>query len=135
MSLPPCIVRMSNCWCGSGLSAWDCLIVSRRAYHDGVFTRLLRPLCWIGWHSWGLRSIAFEAKADTTGTFLFCRHCHKGLVLISEPPFEHPDCMTVELAREQEEWLAEVAAEAWPRDEDDYLPAALGHLHLAGVGR
>ena len=67
------------------------------------------------------------------GPYRVCTRCDgpTRLVLLDEPPFEHPDSMTVELPREQEEWLAELADRTWPpAPGDDDRDAAEAWAHL-----
>jgi hypothetical protein len=50
------------------------------------------------------------------GPWLVCRPCNTALTLQSKPPLSHPDSMTVELPAAEEEWLAAVDEQLWPRE-------------------
>lgn len=68
-----------------------------------------------GRHPWKYEA-PLTVEDRTYGPFLLCKPCNKALLLQAEPPFEHPDSMTVELPREQEEWLAAVDRELWAKE-------------------
>lgn len=83
-------------------------------------------------HRWTVepRQISYGAKF---GPYRVCSRCDSDhrLVLLEEPPLEHPDSMTVELPRGQEEWLAELADLTWPPgrgDDDRDVAAAWAYL-------
>ena len=103
---------------------------------DAVILRLHRRLmalyCRHAGHRWTVepRQISHGAKF---GPYRVCSRCDSDyrLVLLDEPPLEHPDSMTVELPHAQEEWLAEMAHHTWPpRRGDDDRDAAAAWAHL-----
>lgn len=67
-----------------------------------------------GEHGWEI-----EQQPDGT-TRMLCPECatHDGndVSELQDPPPSHPESMTTELPREQEEWLAAVDAELWERE-------------------
>ncbi|WP_329521101.1 hypothetical protein [Spirillospora sp. NBC_01491] len=66
-----------------------------------------------GRHAWRVQE-AETAAGRVYGPWLHCSVCGTTLVLQAEPPFEHPDSMTVELPEVDEEWLADLASRTWP---------------------
>ena len=70
-----------------------------------------------GKHSWKFKETFIGADSgDTYGPWLICNPCNEFRVLDREPPLGHPDSMTTELPRKQEEWLAAVDAELWHKE-------------------
>lgn len=97
-----------------------------------AWRHLMARLCNRIGHRWTVepRQIYQGAKF---GPYRTCARCDPDyrLVLVEEPPLEHPDSMTVELPREQEEWLAELADRTWPPgrgDDERDVAAAWAHL-------
>lgn len=85
-------------------------------------------LCKLNRHDWRIHEPQ-ESLGITYPPFLFCPRCKTTCGLLEEPPMDHPECMTVVLPKADEWWLAELADELWPGDEEDFLRPALTHLH------
>lgn len=94
--------------------------------------RLMALLCNRIGHRWTVEPAQIFQGAKY-GPYRTCRRCDPDLrlVLLDEPPLEHPDSMTVELPIGQEEWLAELADRTWPPgrgDDERDVAAAWAHL-------
>lgn len=73
------------------------------------------------WHRYrGCRPYHYQPEEITDGRvygpWLYCPACGTTVQLLREPPFGHPDSMTVEFSEAVEEWLAELDEELFPEE-------------------
>lgn len=72
-------------------------------------------LCAADFHGWRYQP-GIQVRGETYGPYRACRHCGTNIVLAVEPPAGHPDSMTRELSRQDEEWLAALDHELFPEE-------------------
>lgn len=68
-----------------------------------------------GRHYWQYESAEVVGSGRVYGPWIRCTVCSTTQKALDEPPADHPDSMTAELPPEQEEWLAAVDEDLWPR--------------------
>lgn len=69
-----------------------------------------------GRHPWRFQPADRDITGRVLGPWRYCPICHATVKLLTEPPADHPESMTAELPREQEEWLAAVDDELWAKE-------------------
>ena len=66
-------------------------------------------------HPWQFQPAERDRAGHVLGPWRYCPICGATIALLTEPPADHPESMTAELPREQEEWLAALDAELDPK--------------------
>ncbi|TYK45118.1 hypothetical protein [Actinomadura decatromicini] len=79
-----------------------------------ILRRLIHALT--GRHPWQIQPADRDITGRVLGPWRYCPICGTTVVLLNEPPADHPESMTAELPPEQEEWLAAVDRELWAKE-------------------